>query len=89
MSVLEKEVEAAFVKKIKAMGGTCEKFTSPARRSVPDRLFILPGGRIGFAEIKRPGAKPTEAQERDHKRRRDLGAEVWVIDSKEAVDAFA
>lgn len=82
-------VEKALVKRIKELGGTCEKFTSPGRRSVPDRLVTLPGGRIVFIELKAPGIRPTELQQRDHDRRRALGCEVLVIDTVEAANAFA
>lgn len=75
-------------RRVKALGGTCEKFTSPGRRSAPDRLITLPGGRVIFAECKSPGKKPTELQAKDHARRRALGCEVYVIDSLEAADAF-
>ena len=86
--MLERTIEAALVRRVKALGGTCEKFTSPGRRSVPDRIVTLPGGRIIFVELKAPGKRPTELQERDHQRRRHLGCDVRVIDSMEAVDAF-
>jgi len=86
--MLEKEIEKAFCNRVKHLGGTAEKFTSPNRRSVPDRLVTLPGGRIIFAEIKRPGGKVTDAQARDHQRRRDLGCEVFIIDCLERVEAF-
>lgn len=75
-------------RRVKALGGTCEKFTSPGRRSAPDRLITLPGGRVIFAECKSPGKKPTELQAKDHARRRALGCEVYVIDSLETADAF-
>ena len=88
MSVLEKHVEAALVKRVKALGGTAEKFTSPARRSVPDRLVSLPNGRIIFVELKAPGKMPTEKQLLDHSRRRALGCDVRVIDTVEAANAF-
>ena len=83
---LERDIEQALVKRIKAIGGTCEKFTSPGRRSVPDRLVILPGSHISFAECKRPGQQPTGKQAKDHERRRALGCVVHVIDSYEAID---
>lgn len=85
---LEKEIESALVSRVKAIGGMCEKFTSPTRRAVPDRLVTLPGGRIIFVEVKRPGGKPTDAQLRDHGRRRAIGCDVRVIDSFEAANAF-
>lgn len=86
--MLESAIERAFVARVKSLGGIAEKFTSPGRRSVPDRLVTLPGGAIIFVELKRPGGKPTVAQLRDHERRRALGCDVRVIDSMEAVDAF-
>lgn len=87
--MLEKDVEAALVKRVKLLGGTCEKFVSPGRRSVPDRLVTLPGGVIVFVEVKAPGKKPTPLQERDHAARRALGCRVVVIDTMEAAHAFA
>jgi len=81
----EKTIEAALVKRVEALGGMCEKFVSPGRRSVPDRLVTLPGNRIVFVEVKATGEGPTELQARDHKRRKALGCEVYVInDIKEA-----
>ena len=86
--VLEKTIEAALVKRVKALGGMAEKFTSPNKRSVPDRIVTLPGGRIIFVELKAPGKKPTELQARDHAARRVLGCDVRVIDSLEQAHAF-
>lgn len=83
--MLEKQVEAYLVKRIKLLGGMAEKFTSPGRRAVPDRIVTLPN-RIIFVELKAPNKKPTENQLRDHERRRALGQTVLVLDSKEAVD---
>lgn len=57
--MLEKEIEAHLVRRVKEAGGIAYKFTSPQRRSVPDRLVLMPGGRALFVECKRPGAKPT------------------------------
>jgi len=87
--VLEKEIEKALVKRVKELGGLCEKFTSPGRRSVPDRIVTLPGGRIIFVECKAPGKKPTELQLRDHERRRNLGCEVIIINDMDDALAFS
>ncbi|WP_288069151.1 VRR-NUC domain-containing protein [Herbaspirillum sp.] len=87
--MLERDVERALVDRVKALGGTCEKFTSPTKRSVPDRIVTLPGGRIIFVEVKAPGKKPTELQTRDHERRKALGCDVRVIDNMEDARAFA
>ena len=83
---LEKTIENYLVKRIQSLGGECEKFTSPMRRSVPDRIISMPGGRIVFVEVKRFGKQATEMQARDHQRRREMGFSVWTVDSKAAVD---
>jgi len=86
--MLERKIEQALIARVKRLGGTCEKFVSPGRRSVPDRIVTLPGGRIIFVELKAPGKRPTEAQRRDHERRCALGCDVRVIDNMDDVNAF-
>ncbi|HDR8931715.1 TPA: VRR-NUC domain-containing protein [Burkholderia vietnamiensis] len=86
--MLEKTVETYLVDRVRAAGGDAYKFTSPQRRSVPDRIVAFPPGRLYFVELKRPGNKPTKAQLREHERLRALGCDVRVIDSREAVDTF-
>lgn len=83
--MLERDIEAYLVKRCKEIGALCDKFTSPQRRSVPDRLVTF-GGRVLFVELKATGARPTPAQVRDHDRRRAAGAEVAWLDSVEGVD---
>ena len=86
--MLERDIEKALCKKIKELGGVCEKFTSPGRRSVPDRLIMLPDKRIIFVECKAPGKVPTLAQQNDHDRRRAMGFDVRVISTMEEIHAF-
>lgn len=87
--ILEGDIERALVKRVeKELGGLCEKFTTPGRRSAPDRIITLPNGRIIFVELKAPGKKPSKPQERDHERRREYGCDVRVIDSLEDARAF-
>ena len=86
--MLEKTIEKYLVDECKKLGVLCDKFTSPQRRSVPDRVVSASGGRVYFVELKAEGKKPTEAQLRDHQRRRGLGQTVIVIDSKAQVDKF-
>jgi hypothetical protein len=84
--MLEKQVEKYLCDKVKEIGGLCEKFTSPGRRAVPDRLITLPENNISFVELKAPGRKATAAQERDHEKRRALGVKVYVLNSIKQVD---
>ena len=86
--MLEKKIESALCKRVKELGGLCDKFTSPSKRAVPDRLITLSGNRIIFVEVKRPGEEPTPLQLKDHKKRRALGCDVRVIDSLEGANAF-
>ncbi len=87
-SVLEKTIEAALAKRVKSLGGMCEKFVSPGRRSVPDRIVSLPEGVIIFVELKAPGKHATPLQQLDHDRRRALGCDVRVINTLEDANAF-
>ena len=82
--MLEKHIEAKVCDYAKQRGLLVYKFTSPARAAVPDRLFILPGGRMFFCEFKREGQKPTIPQEREHKRLRAYDVPVFVIDNVDA-----
>lgn len=91
--LLEKDIENAVCKYARdRYGMKAEKFSSPGRRAVPDRLFSAPNGFAFFCEFKAPGKKPTEKQERDHAERRKLGFQVFVVDDinhgKKIVDAM-
>ncbi|HHP9706330.1 VRR-NUC domain-containing protein [Yersinia enterocolitica] len=79
--IREDSIEDHLVKEVKKAGGIAYKFISPGRRSVPDRLVLLPGGKVIFVECKAPGEKPTAAQLREHDKLRALGFTVRVLDS--------
>ncbi|MDP2263264.1 MAG: VRR-NUC domain-containing protein [Hydrogenophaga sp.] len=90
-AVREKDVEADHRDAVKADGGISYKFVSPARRSVPDRLDLRPvppehrelvARYVRFTECKRPGEKPTPAQQREHDMLRGLGFVVDVVDQR-------
>jgi hypothetical protein len=80
---LEKVIEAAVVKFAQSKGCYVAKFTSPNRRSVPDRVFITPTGKVFFVEFKRGGEKPTLAQSVEHEKLRRVKALVFVVDNVE------
>lgn len=54
MTTLEKEIEAKLVKVVKRHGGLCLKWVCPGWAGVPDRIVLLPGGKVIFVELKRP-----------------------------------
>lgn len=82
----ERVIEEYLRNRVKAEGGRAYKFVSPGNTGVPDRIVLMPEGRIVFVELKAPGKKPTALQKLQHKRIQDLGFKVLVIDSKEKVD---
>ena len=82
----EAEVEAALVSQVRAAGGVCWKFTSPGTQGVPDRVVILPGGRIGFVELKRTGALPRPIQVRRIAQLAALGVPVFVCDHTDQIE---
>lgn len=82
---LEKVIEKNVCDYAKTLGCLVYKFTSPARRSVPDRLFILPAGQgVFFIEFKRKGCKPTPAQQIEIGKIKAQGTSVYVVDNVDA-----
>jgi hypothetical protein len=78
----EKTLERKLVDAVKAMGGLCPKFVSPGFDGMPDRILLLPEGRIAFVEVKRPGKKPRPLQKARHGLLRRLGFRVYVLDDE-------
>lgn len=85
MAMREKQVEQALVKAVKAKGGICPKFTSPGLAGVPDRLVLIPNGKLGFVEVKSPGKKPRALQLYRMKQLTDLGFQCFVLDAIEQI----
>lgn len=85
---MEKTVEAYLRDRVKAAGGLALKLVCPGWTGVPDRLILLPGARVYFAETKDLGKTPKKRQRYVHGRLRALGFQVFVPDSKPAVDAM-
>lgn len=75
----EKTVEQQLVKEVKRRGGICEKWTS-GTSGWPDRIALLPDGKIGFVEVKAPGKHPRALQTHRHEQLRCLGYKVYVLD---------
>ena len=81
----EKTIEQKFRAAVKAAGGLAVKFASPGFDGVPDRLALLPGGRMAFVEVKAPGEKPRPLQEARHRLFRRLGFKVYVLDDESQI----
>ncbi|MFZ7235835.1 VRR-NUC domain-containing protein [Avibacterium gallinarum] len=81
--IRESDIEKHLVNEVKKRGGIAYKFVSPARANVPDRLLLLPNGKLLFVECKAPKQKPRAGQQREIDRIRNLGQRVEVVDSYE------
>jgi ubiquinone/menaquinone biosynthesis C-methylase UbiE len=70
-------------------GGLCLKWVCPGWSGVPDRIVLLPGGRIMFVETKRPkDGKLSAMQKWWLKKLRGLGFDVWVVWRFEDIDTL-
>lgn len=87
-NVREKHVEELLCKEIEKLGGKAFKFVSPGIIGVPDRLVLLPGGVIGFVELKAPRKKPRSVQRVVMNRIYHMGARVVTIDNAKTVIGF-
>lgn len=81
----EKIIENKLKNTIKEKGGLCLKFVSPGFDGVPDRIILLPGGIIAFAELKAPGKKLRPLQERRKRQLESLGFSVFCIDNPDCI----
>jgi CO dehydrogenase/acetyl-CoA synthase delta subunit len=82
----EKLLEKKLKTRVEALGGMAIKILSIHINGLPDRLCLLPGGRLFFTEIKTTKKKPTRIQLLMHRKIRKLGFEVYVIDKSEQID---
>ena len=81
----EKEIEKKLTQMVKKAGGICPKLVSPGFDGMPDRMVLLPNGRIGFVEVKALGEKPRPLQLSRHRLLRRLGFPVYVLDDTEQI----
>ncbi len=81
----ESTVESKLVKAVKLLGGLALKFVSPGFDGVPDRLVLLPGGKIAFIELKVEGKKMRPLQVRRKRQLEALGFLVYCIDKPDQI----
>jgi hypothetical protein len=86
MGKSEAYVETYLVKQTKRLGGKAIKLTCPGAAGIPDRLILLPGGRLCFCETKAPDEKARPLQLYWHEQLRRLGFTVYVCDNRLKVD---
>ena len=81
----EKHIEQKLVKAVNESGGICPKLISPGTDGMPDRMILMPEGRIGFVEVKVPGKKLGRLQAKRHRQIHRLGFKVFVLDDSEKI----
>ena len=86
MELLERHIEARLVREVKKLNGIPYKFTSPQRRSVPDRLCVFSHNIIWFIECKRPGGKLTVNQKRELALLNKQNCNTAMVSTYEEVD---
>lgn len=89
MTPLEKDIEKSLCRMVGRHGGLCLKWVSPGRAGVPDRIILLPGGRIIFVELKRPqGCEVRKLQQWWAGKIQALGFPHCFVKSHEGVKAL-
>ena len=81
----ESEIESRLRAEAKKMGGMAVKFVSPGLDGVPDRIVLLPGGKVAFVELKAPGKRLRPLQEKRKRQLEGLGFQVYVVDRVEQI----
>ena len=84
----EQDIERNLTRQVKQLGGLCLKFVSPGTAGVPDRLIVLPSGRVVFAELKTETGKLSKIQAHSIDEMRKRGADVRVLYGLQDVKDF-
>jgi len=77
--MLEKAVEAIFARRVRELGGLSFKF-APVVAGNPDRIVLMPGGKVYFVELKAEGGVLSAVQRLWHARAAALGTTVGVVE---------
>ena len=81
---LESALERHFRDSVRKLGGTAIKLL-PSVKGLPDRLVVMPGGRVYFVELKAKTGVVSAIQKLWHDRLRGLGCNVAVLYDKDDV----
>ena len=81
----ERSIEQRLVAETKKRGGLALKFVSPGMDGVPDRIVLMPGGKMAFVELKAPGKAPRPLQQRRAGQLVALGFRVFCVDRIEQI----
>ena len=76
----ESTIEKILVRAVRKSGGLAIKLVSPGWAGAPDRLILMPGGRLTFVELKAPGQTLRPLQVKRKRQLEALGFSVYCID---------
>lgn len=86
--IRESGVERLFVQRAEERGWSVRKVNWIGRRGAPDRALMRHPAIIVFVELKAPGGKLEDHQQREHDRLRGMGFEVVVLWNKAEVERY-
>jgi len=86
--MLERDVDWKLKSEVYRHGGLCIKLAATGYAGMPDRLVLIPGGRVVFVELKAPGKRLRPLQKKRFQELSQLGFKIVKIDSSEQVDEF-
>ena len=75
----EKTLERQLQDLVKDRGGLCLKLLPFQFTGLPDRMVLLPHGTVVFCETKSTGDNPSPRQKLVHRKLRELGFKVLII----------
>lgn len=81
----ESTIEKTLVKTVRQSGGLAIKLVSPGWAGAPDRLILMPGGRLVFVELKAHGHSLRPLQVRRKRQLEALGFSVYCINQLEQI----
>lgn len=76
----EKDIERKLIAEVKKAGGLALKLVSPGFDGIPDRLLLLPIGKLAFVECKAPDKTLRPLQEKRKRQLESLGFLVFCLD---------
>ncbi len=84
----ESRIENYLKRRVEKLGGKAYKWAPVGVVGVPDRMVLLPGGKVIFVELKAPGKKARKIQEYRGKQLMDLGFQVECLDTIEKIEGL-
>ncbi len=84
----ERAIEAKLRREVLKVGGLCIKLPSSLYNGIPDRMVLLPGGRVFFIELKTKHGRASLWQKRWRIILQKMGFNSTIIKGIEALEEF-